>query len=152
VSFVGATNDGLPALFKSHRGERKGRIEVFFLSESALRGLAFAGRDVAETLRLRRMGLDGLTRDLLDRVAEEWAVYDYDEPFVFASYWDAEVPGGRIHASSTAWGQDVKRAPSHDYVWPGDSAAPQRAYRFYAEALKSLRERARRMLASDPGD
>lgn len=144
ASFVGATNDGLPELLRNYRGSRKARVEVFFLSTQALAQLAGGGRDANEVLRQSRLAKDGLSPALLDEVAEDWALYEHDEPFFFASYWDAEGPGGRIHVSAHGWGQDIKRAPSHDYTWPLTAPRPERSYRFYQDSLSVLRARARR--------
>lgn len=149
VSFVGATNEGLPKLFGNYLssdsgGTRKARLEVFFLGAETLEKLAGGGRDTRDVLQEGRMARDALTPALLDQVAEEWALYEHDEPYFFASYWDAEGPGGRIHVSAHGWGQDIKRAPSHDYTWPLSAASPERSYRFYRDSLSALRARARR--------
>ena len=45
---------------------------------------------------------------------------------------NAEV--GR-HVSAHAWGQDIKRAPSHDCTWPVSAPRAKRSYRFYHDAL-----------------
>jgi hypothetical protein len=148
VSFVGATNDGLPALFDKHTGPRKQSVEVFFLSVNALRGLECPDRELRRVLELGRLGRAGLTPQLLNRLAERWTLYEHDEPFVFASHWDADAPGGRIHASAHGWGQDIKRAPSHDYTWPRSALAPERSYRFFQQALVALRGRARKIGSS----
>jgi hypothetical protein len=148
VTFVGATNDGLPKLFEDFAKERrphKRRIELFFLSDTALGGLATDGRDARATRELRAAALRGLDRAALDGVAEEWALYEHDEPYFFASYWDAARPGGRIHVSNHGWGLDLKRAPSIDHVWSSAAERPDRTYQWYLDALDGLKSRARRL-------
>ena len=159
ISFVGASNDSLPGLFETFAKDieqnrngsiRKKKIDIFYISESALGGLAHDGRSVDELVRGRRKSIKGLTPELMNRVAERWQIFEHHEPFFFASYWDADRAGGRIHISSHGWGQDIKYAPSVDHIWPATSPYPNRKYRWYRRALRQLYRRAELLSESLP--
>lgn len=142
ISFVGATNDSLPKLFADYRGPRKDRIDIFFLSVPAVQRLATKTKPAEALAKLRGDALEALDAAALSRVATRWRVLIHDEPYFFAAYFDAAAPGGRIHVSSHGWGQDIKRAPSADHVWPEGDPSPGRTYAWYLEALNGLHERA----------
>lgn len=151
IAFVGASNDSLPGLFEAYAKDvernhkdaiRKQQIDIFFITETELSSLSHDGRTVNEMVEGRQESITGLTPELLNRVAERWQIFEHDEPYFFASYWDAESPGGRIHISSHGWGQDIKYAPSVDHIWPSSSARPNRKYRWYRCALSQLYQRA----------
>lgn len=145
ISFVGATNDGLPALFQRYAADApskpKERIDVYYLSSTALAGLANPQRSLDDHVRLRDASLAALTPALMSRVARNWSILEHDQPFFFAAYWDADEPGGRIHVSTHGWGQDLKRAPSFDYQWPNGALQPNRVFRWYQAALRGLGEK-----------
>jgi hypothetical protein len=147
IAFVGATNDGLPHLFQRYAADApskpKERIDVYYLSPTALAGLANPQRSLDEHIRLRDASLAALTPALMSRVARNWSILEHDQPFFFAAYWDADEPGGRIHVSTHGWGQDLKRAPSFDYHWPRGAPRPDRVYRWYQTSLRGLGEHAR---------
>lgn len=151
VAFVGGSNDGLPKLFTEFRQRGlspKHSIEIFFLDEVTIRKLEHPGRSASAYVSDRAQALTALDDGLLNAIAESWCIREHDEPFVFASYWDAWNPGGRIHASAHAWGQDVTRAPAFDYQWEKAQPVASRAYRFYLDGLDGLRTRARTIRAS----
>jgi hypothetical protein len=99
------------------------------------------GRSAAAELAGARAQALAALAPLLRDCADEWALYEYDQPFLFASYWSADAPGGRIHVSPQVWGQDRRRCPGIDYVW--QSSLPGAAYQTYWRGLTSLRARAR---------
>jgi hypothetical protein len=151
VAFVGASHDGLPALFQAYAIRclpKKDRLEIFFLDDDAIRSIAHAGRSPERYAMDRARAIGALQPEILDQIASAWAIYEHGLPFVFASYWDAHEPGGRIHVSAHAWGQDVTRAPAFDFRWAAGAPVPTREYRFYLEGLSSLRQKARRLSSS----
>lgn len=152
VSFVGGQNDGLPKLFASYVEEghpRKRQINVFYLTEHSLSRMAHPGKTAEQLLAGRRASLEALTPAFMDSIAESWQIFEHDEPYFFASYWDATSPGGRIHTSSHGWGQDIKVAPGIDYVWSPNADRPNRKYRWYLESLSELLNRAAIVAASE---
>lgn len=149
LAFVGASNDSLPSLFGAYRGSPKDAVDVFYLSEVAIRAVAHPDRSPTDLVEGRRRSLEALLTGTLAPVARRWAIYEYDDPFFFAAYFDAHVRGGRIHTSSQGWGQDLKRAPAVDFVWPTADPAPTRRYRWYLDALAGLKRSARLLAGSD---
>ena len=146
VTFVGATNDTLPEMLaKAHKlaGRCLESLTIYFLHPDAVRAMApdpaHADAHVARGRRARGEFGDSL----LASVATRWEILEFDRPYFFASYFDADRPGGRIHVSSHGWGQDIKEAPAIDYVWPPEKARPGRAYAWYRQALDGLRREAR---------
>jgi hypothetical protein len=144
-AFVGATNDSLPALFRSYLeagGARKQRVEIYFLSLPAVRRLACPARTADELEQLQVKTLDALDATAMSSIAESWRIAVHDEPYFFAAYFNADRPGGRIHTSAHGWGHDLKRAPAVDFVWPETAPLPSRTYQWYLDSLAGLSQRA----------
>jgi hypothetical protein len=143
IAFVGATNDLLAARLEpalaARNGRRWTRIELFFLDDGELADLA-AGetKPVEELVAAKSKALAQLSV-LLPQVAESWVIYTYVRAYYFASYWDHEQPGGRIHLSPFIWGQQVKTCPGLDYFWHSDRIKPTREYQAYSDGLEQLR-------------
>jgi hypothetical protein len=136
ASLVGANHPRLAASLRKAFDERKQMcwesLEVFFLSRNALVQM---GADVG----LRETAEKEL-EDLLPIVARTWAMYEYDVPYYFASYWDLGSAVARIHVSPYIWNADVRDCPATDYVHAGD---PSHAFRMYEAGLISLRAKSR---------
>lgn len=146
IAFVGGTQHQLAGALQRAfelRGERKwALLEVYLVEGEALAAMAFGETTAADLERRRAQSLADLL-PLLGDLAEEWAVYSHAQPFLFASYWDWEQPGGRIHVSPQIWGLDIGRCPALDYTWP---AGPEPVeYAKYRQGLDELRRRARRV-------
>lgn len=147
ASFVGAVHDRLPAMFTEARGRlkdrpRKQQLEIYFLAAQQLERMAPPHEAADRYAATATTTMELLPSDLLDALADDWAIYTFHEPYFFASYLDVNLPGGRIHISPHGWGQDIKFAPAVDYVWPPGQSAPDAAYAWYREALTGLRSRA----------
>ena len=143
IAFVGATNDVLAARFEpalaARNGRRWTRIEIFFLDDAELAALAAGeGKPVEELVEAKSKALAQLSA-LLPQVAESWVIYMYARAYYFASYWDHEQSGGRIHVSPFIWGQPVKKCPGLDYFWHTDRVEPTREYQAYSNGLGQLR-------------
>ena len=142
VVFVGGSNDGLPKLFRDfaedNPNKKKRLIRVLYLTESSVRKLSHSGRSANDLAAGRQASLNALTPELMNSIAESWQILEYETPYFFASFWDADEPGGRIHVSSHGWGQDIKKAPAVDYVWPKTAKSPNRKYQWFAQAVVSL--------------
>jgi hypothetical protein len=155
ISYVGATNDSLPKLFDEYaalsrkRAPKKELIEIFFLTDAAVRGLHCRTRSPDETAELRKQTLRALKSALLDSIAKEWRILEHDQPYFFAAYYDAEKERGRIHVSAAGWGMDIRRSPSRDELWPLAVKEPSVTYRWHLDALDGLRRIARPIALSD---
>lgn len=145
VSFVGAQNDGLPKLFQKYLAtdaRPKRHINIFYLTEQVLSRMTPTGQSPDVLISWRTRSLAALTPEFMNSIADSWQIFEHDEPYFFASYWDASAPGGRIHTSSHGWGQNIKYAPAVDYVWPEHADRPNRKYRWYLDSLSGLFEKA----------
>jgi hypothetical protein len=143
VAFVGATNDQLAAKLEPALAARNGRpwqhIELFFLDGPELAALAAGeGKPAKDLEDAQREALDQLSA-LMPHWADSWVIYRYARAYYFASYWDHERPGGRIHVSPFIWGQPVKQCPGLDYFWHTDQSQPTREYQAYSDGLERLR-------------
>ena len=146
VTFVGAINDTLPQLLAKARdlaGRCLESLTIYFLHADAVRAMAPAPADADAHVERGRQARGSLDDQLLASVAARWEILEFDRPYFFGSYFDADQPGGRIHVSSHGWGQDIKDAPAIDYVWPPERPLPVRAYAWYRQALDGLRREAR---------
>jgi hypothetical protein len=144
IAFVGGSNHQLAAKLRQARDKRGGRpwrsIEVFFLTPEAMASLAHEGQSAAQWREVRT-GAEAALRELLPACVERWALYEHALPLYFASYWDWDTLGGRIHVSTGVWGQDVAHTPSIDYVRVADP--PSEPYTVYVKGLEALRKLAR---------
>nr|MBK7064148.1 hypothetical protein [Deltaproteobacteria bacterium] len=78
----------------------------------------------------------------LDAHCASYTFYEYDQPLLFASYWDWAAPArGRIHVSSGVWGMNVARTPGVDHLRLTEP--PSAAYSDYVQGLENLRKVAR---------
>jgi hypothetical protein len=144
LAFVGATNhrlaNALREGLKRRREQRWPSIEVFFLAPEAVRQLEHPGRSADELVELRQKA-EAELRGFLPSCADAWALYEHASPLYFASYWDWDAPGGRIHVSPGVWGYDIAHAPGIDYLRVAEP--PPEAYRVYMLGLASLTKLAR---------
>lgn len=65
----------------------------------------------------------------------------FDGPPVFASYWDWDKQGGRIHISPQLPGIDISKCPAIDHIWLQD--VPTFTYDQYRQSLRTISARAR---------
>ena len=142
ISFVGATHRQLAAslasAFQDRKQQRWKRIEVFFATDATLEAMP-GGLVAAKAAALPAV------RAQLDH-AESWAIYEFERPYFFASYWDITEPHGRIHVSPYVWGEDISTCPAVDYF---GGVAPSPAYAAYARGLEALRRSARVIESSE---
>jgi hypothetical protein len=143
IAFVAATNDQLAdrlrKAFAARSSRRWASLELFFLDDAELAAIAAGeGTTPRALVAAKANALEELSK-LVPDVAERWAFYTYARPYYFASYWDHEEQGGRIHVSPFIWGQPVKKCPGLDYLWHRDRREPTREYRAYAAGLAGLR-------------
>lgn len=149
IVFVGASNDQLDRMIAkvldadpSHVWEL---IEVFFLDDQHLALTASPQRPADLLVDLKNAAIEQLRRRL-PRIAGQWRIFEYSFAPYFASYWDWDEKGGRIHVSPYIWGQTVRTAPAIDYIWERDE--PTDEYRRYLLGLEGLRKHARLLFTS----
>jgi len=141
ITFVGATNDNLAKKLReaSDTGKRWQRLEIFFASSRLLQSVE---RDRKVDLVVESQTAKAeLLKLLFEGVAKHWSIHEFDAPAIFAAYWDADYPGGRIHISSQLLGTDIKRCPASDYIWCDE--VPPLHYEAYRKHLLKLRTNAR---------
>ena len=68
--------------------------------------------------------------------AQKWAIYEFNGPPVFASYWDWDERGGRIHISPALLGTVIGECPASDHLWCQETATDH--YRKYVKHLNRL--------------
>lgn len=140
IAFVGATHWQLVANLQAAHAERGHgweSLEVFVLAETQLAWFESASVSKADLQRSRGETVAALSR-LLPEIAQRWAIYEYQQPLFFGSYWDWEERHGRIHVSPAVWGLELKSCPGQDYL-RGD--VPSLAYAAYETGLAELRRR-----------
>ncbi|MBM4046172.1 MAG: hypothetical protein FJ279_13760 [Planctomycetes bacterium] len=144
MAFVGATNDQLAGMcaeaLRDNPSKTWESVTVFLLADEQLRWIATSDRPHKLLLDLKVTAVKDL-KDVLTRHARHCEFLEYDRPFYFASYWDWDKPGGRIHVSPYIWGADVRVCPALDYTWVTRDPTPQ--YRAYLDGLHHLRQLAR---------
>lgn len=138
IAFVGATNHQLAGMFSKVCALKKRKlwegIQVFFLADEQL---IWMPGETPKALRIAKKDAIAKLKPILSKRAKKWEILEYDQPFYFASYWDWEKPGGRIHVSPYIWGADVSVCPALDYTWI--TAQPTRHYEAYRDGLQHLR-------------
>ena len=140
IAFVGATHSqlckSLRKAFQTRERQPWKQIEIFFADDALLTYVEYA--DAADKLQLRNRALKEL-RKLFEEepLCESWCLYEYTGTAVFASFWDWNEPGGRIHISPQLLGTDIRQCPSTDYVWYGNHPTP--AYQSLRKHLEQLR-------------
>ncbi len=146
IAFVGATNDQLASMFKealqSTPDKSWDTLLIFFLADEQLGWMATPKRTRETLAEAKRIALSDLKHALVAKV-KELKFLEYSRPFYFASYWDWNEPGGRIHISPYIWGADVKICPALDYTWITRVPTPQ--YQAYVDGLQSLQNMATRL-------
>ena len=144
ITFVGSTNDQLAAMVQQAIQENASKIwediAIFFLTDDRLSWLATSARphDVLKAEKAKAI-LD--LKDILTKSTKRWEFFEYDRPLYFASYWDWDKPGGRIHVSPYIWGANVRVCPAFDYIWL--TSRPTLEYQAYVDGLQCLRQLAR---------
>lgn len=147
ISFVGATNHqlftSLAQAFDRRAKRKYTELEVFFSSDAVL------ARIDGSLVERKNTAIAQLSESLTGWT-DAWRLYESDEPYYFASYWDvgSESTAARIHVSPYVWGQDFGECPAIDYLHNGD---PSRAFRIYEKGLTALRARARLIASSTKG-
>lgn len=112
-SFVGHTHGQLLPRFQQalvERGRGWERLELFFLKDpSRITRPGTSAQDLEEEQADALAAL----RPFLQEHAAEWGIWRFDDPFLFASFWEREGER-RVHASSMVWGQDIRHCPATD--------------------------------------
>jgi hypothetical protein len=145
ISFIGATHHSLAArmetAFAQRSSRRWPRVEVFFTSDRVL-------ERIDTVLVAKKQAACAALRERLAVWAEAWTLYDCDDPYCFASYWDADSdrPDARIHVSPYVWGQDPAICPAVDYV---RGREPSQEFNVYRAGLARLRETAPRIASNE---
>ena len=144
IAFVGATNDQLAAMVQEALQGNPTKVwenvVVLFLTDDRLGWLATGTRthDVLKADKAKAI-LD--LKDKLAKRTKQLEFFEYDRPLYFASYWDWDKPGGRIHVSPYIWGADIRVCPALDYSWITSHPTPE--YQAYVEGLRCLRQLAK---------
>lgn len=151
IAFLGNTNKWLCEALEqvlTVREEPWEILEIFFASDSLLGQVERRQED--GTLMSREMLIE--ERDIHLERLKKFATtnaqhaplvrfFEFDGPPVFASYWDWENPGGRIHASPQLLGTDLSKCPAVDYLWLQEE--PTYTYGCYSKHLEAVREKSR---------
>ncbi|MEW6619432.1 MAG: hypothetical protein AB1422_08885 [bacterium] len=139
LAFVGATNDQLANIIvkvlRNNPSKNWERIDIFFLKDNILQWMETKERGHEKLLRDKQTAIKNL-RKVLNGHVRSLDFREYDRPFYFASYWDWDEPGGRIHISPYIWDADIRVCPAFDYTWVTQQPTPQ--YQAYREGLKHL--------------
>ncbi|MCL4201136.1 MAG: hypothetical protein KJ000_01485 [Pirellulaceae bacterium] len=138
IAFVGATHWQLSKSMEqafSERGEKPwAEIHLFFATDELLSQVEYDDPDPrgirdkseADFLQILRQG----------RWAKSWAIYRFNGPPVFASYWDWQARGGRIHVSPALLGTEIGRCPASDHLWHQEVSTDH--YQKYVRHLEML--------------
>lgn len=151
LAFVGATQRNLVTSLRQAldvRAKRPWRrIEVYLLASERLPWLVFEGT-TDKALQDERHAAERQIRELLEQggVAASWALYEYDRPTLFGSFWDWETASGWVHVSPHVWGEDIAMCPAVDYP------AGTEEFDVYVRGLAALRRTAKRLATSDATD
>ncbi len=132
VVFLGETNSqlaGIPrdnqwkviagkANFLEQAFERRGQHRWKRLDVFSIEDLKLAGRPDSSTEQLRqeRQEVEEYLRANASRIAEELRVFRYDYAGYYGSFWSASNGARRVHVSRRVNGQDIRRAPSEDFI------------------------------------
>ncbi len=139
IVFVGATNwqlhKSLAQAFSVRGGQPWEELHIFFATNKLLAQVEYeAGIDSVSDRSKSRQEL--WTELSENKWAKKWAIHDFDGPPVFASYWDWESKGGRIHVSPALKGTIIGKCPASDHIWYHDT--PTDHYQKYVMHLQSL--------------
>ncbi len=138
IAFVGATNwqlcDKLQEAFEARNEVPWKELHLFFASDELLKSVEYGDFDA----RLHREESRKLLTERLSTKgwAQKWAIYEFDGPAVFASYWDWDERGGRIHISPALLGTVIGECPASDHLWCQE--APTDQYKKYVKHLNVL--------------
>lgn len=152
IAFVGATQKWLLAALKETAPLREkpwDGIDIYFASDSLLEHVEYYDKDngirrsTASLIAERDHAIANL-REFFEKTpahCDEVKFLIFEGPPVFASYWDWDRPGGRIHISPQLAGTDISKCPSIDHIWLQDT--PTKIYDQYRAYLATLASRAR---------
>jgi hypothetical protein len=152
MSFVGATHGQLLAKLREaakHRRAPWAHIELFALADAPLKELIL-GDKRGEALIAER---DEALRAIGEYLAAEQIphrMYIYGQPYLFASFWDAEenarrpagAPPAHVHVSNALWETDLRHTMGTDLEAPAGEPLP-RTMAHLVEALSRLRRTSR---------
>lgn len=147
ISFLGATNKWLMDKMQEAMLVRKGdpweRIDIFFASDAMLRMVERYDKtghrlDCQVLIQERDQQIKCLAAYFRANSAmiQSWTFRMFEGPPLFASFWDWEERGGRIHVSSQLLGIDIGQCPSTDHIWLRDE--PTSTYQAYLRHLGIL--------------
>ena len=138
IAFVGATNwqlcDKLEEAFEARKQVPWNELHLFFASDDLLKSVEYGEFDARQHRDDSREKLTGQLN--AQRWALKWAIYEFNGPPVFASYWDWDERGGRIHISPALLGTVIGECPASDHLWCQETATDQ--YRKYVKHLNRL--------------
>jgi len=150
LAFVGATNHQLAGMLQEATRNDGAKIwesiTVLFLADEQVGCISKPGVSHSDLLAAKATAMTDL-EGLLTEHAKRWQFLEYERPFYFASYWDWDRIGGRIHVSPYIWGADVGTCPGLDYAWITEEPTP--AYQAYREGLRSLLQQATRLTSGN---
>ena len=138
VAFVGATNwqlcSKLAEAFEARGHVQWESLTFFFARDSLLKQVEYGKFDSVKHRDDSRAEIEQGLRT--KNWAKHWNIYEFDGPPLFASYWDWDVRGGRIHISAALLGTVIGECPATDQIWIQES--PTEEYKKYVKHLKAL--------------
>lgn len=147
LAFIGANNNTLLESFKKaiKNSPKKvwDSIDIFFLSDEKLNWITTPERTVSQLIKEKNITINNFNK-LLSKYTKSYSLYEFESPFYFASYWDWEQKGGRIHVSTQIWGIDIKIAPALDYIWK--TSKPTKQYNLFKEGLENLKQISKKII------
>jgi len=139
IVFVGATNwqlhESLTKAFAARGGLPWDELHIFFATDKLLGQVEYERQNEAASDRDKARALLWIELKK-EKWAKKWSIYDFDGPPLFASYWDWESKGGRIHVSPALKGTIIGKCPASDHIWYHDT--PTDHYQKYVRHLQSL--------------
>lgn len=122
----------------ARRGQPFARIEVFLLSEAALRWVAEDDAEAGRLIEARARSIDALRAALPD-LAGSWALREYRRSLQYLAVFRTGATV-RVHTSARLWGLGVKNTPGLDWrtldVTHEDGDAPIRKILKAVDALR----------------
>lgn len=138
IAFVGATNwqlaDKMKQAFEARGGKPWDEIHLFFATNELLQQIEYGEKNSQQY----RDESEKEFREILQQgqLAKHWSIYRFSGPPVFASYWDWDARGGRIHISPALLGTVIGECPASDHIW--HQASPTDQYQKYVKHLETL--------------
>ena len=111
-----------------------GDAHLFFASDSLLKQVEYGEFDSVQHRDESRAEIEQSLRT--KNWAKNWTIYEFNGPPLFASYWDWDARGGRIHISAALLGTVIGECPATDQIWIQES--PTEEYKKYVKHLKAL--------------